>query len=181
MPHYSKKKKKGSCRKWLPFLAAGLFGIHFLAYLTLSQCRSEGPGVLHRPVTYIKVEENHQQGITLQLREPPQKMFYQYTSAPLVAEDRVVQLTAPPWDGYRTLVILREDNSTPIENYRLTMELRREERRLPRPIPHLPLFRTVLIAGAPVLPMAPVPEPSSSLLIAVSSLVGLLLSRRRRT
>ena len=180
MTQNSKKKRVRSRKRWLPFLAAGFFGLHMLAFLLLSQCRHQAPGVQLRGISYLHVQESYENDLTFELNKPPERMFYQYTSAPLAAKKEVVRLTEPQWDGYQALVALKTEDYTPIENYRLTLALQREERARPRLIllPQAVFRPPVLVGGVPMQPAKRVPEPSY-FAFASLSVMGLLLRRRK--
>ncbi|MFC0016778.1 PEP-CTERM sorting domain-containing protein [Roseibacillus persicicus] len=178
MTQYSCEERQKSRKRWLPYLAGGIFGLHALLFFLLAQCSSFGTST-EQKVSYIdlKIEQNHRK-VDLTLPEPPERMFYQYASFPLEKREEAPQpLSYPHWKGWETLVALRVEDSVPMENYRLTMSARRSDPPA-RSISFQPVFRSVIINGTVLQPVETVPEPSSAMLIACG-LLGLVTRRSR--
>jgi hypothetical protein len=178
MTQVFKKKRKDGRKKWLPFLAAGLFGVHMVFFLLLSQCRTEKPGSRVNHVSYLRVQADTVTHYNFEMDQPPKQMFSQFVSMPLEEKQEVIRLSTPVWDGYETLVALKADDYSPMESYRLTMQVQRDERRTSPTLLYRPVFRTVVVQGVPVQPVTIVPEPGASVLIALSLVT--LIGRRRR-
>ena len=174
-----RKNKKGASRKrLLSFLTGGIFALHALAFLILAQCGGVASGD-GGEVSYISVNVEEKTELDFNFEAPPERMFYQYASAPISGEVENAQpISSPRWDGYQTLVALKVADSSSMEHYRLTLESTDEAKpRGRRPLDEQPVFRTVVLRGVEVQPITSVPEPSSASLVA---LAFFLFARRQR-
>lgn len=172
-----KKRRRRSRKRWFPFLATGIAGLHLLLFLLLAQCGGVAPGYKSE-VTYIRLQSEEKSEVRIAFEEPPERMFSHYVKSSDVAlEEEPVPLQGPRWDGYQTLAALRAEEAAPYTNYRLTMQLQREER-APRAVHYHyhDIFSPVIIRGVPMQPVTPVPEPG----VGVAVLFSLVLSLTRR-
>lgn len=175
-----KIKKRDTRKRLFSFITVGVLGLHALVFLLLAQCGGIASGNRNE-VSYINVNFEEKTDLTLDFEAPPKRMFYQYATAPLSVENEEPQpISVTQWDGYETLVALKVDEYSSMENYRLTLESVEEpEPRGRRTLGRQQIFRTVLLSGVPVQPISTVPEPSSIILLSVTSLF--LMRRQRRS
>ncbi|MGJ8723466.1 MAG: PEP-CTERM sorting domain-containing protein [Roseibacillus sp.] len=175
MTRDSEESSEKARKKWVPMMTVVIIGLHGVVFFLLAQCGVSGPSYRNE-VSYIRLPKASEQKVSFEFKEPPERMFYQFASMPVWDDDKEpVPMMGARWRGYETLVALKAEGYSPIENYRLTMEFKRELRKLPLALPRARFvdyrpFQTVVIGGVPLQPVSPVPEPSAFLLFGVAVL-----------
>lgn len=171
------KKKKRNRKKWVPVFAGGILGLHLLVFLLLAQCSSLAPGY-EGDITYVPLPMKAAEiEVALEFDKAPEALFHQYISSQ-PPEEELVPLAEEQWNGWETLVALKVEESSPREDFRLTLEQVDPADRKKAARPYLPVFQVVTIGGRPFQPTATVPEASASFFSVLG--LSICLIRRRR-